>query len=179
MSSRHLAAAPVAGQARRTSDLLVLDRVSIRAWERILFVECGDGWIAEEAWRRAVRAYVCGLDTSVAHVELAKRLREVPGKLEFKLWDGRRLPLPDGTFNRVVATLGTVPRHDRAALLRDLGRVLRPEGDAYLLQSTTGEGWLPHALAEAGWTDPRELARTDDQAAVLLHVRPAPPTPVV
>src|SRR5205807_5130285 len=36
------------------------------------------------------------------------------------------------------------------------------EGDAYLLQSTTGEGWLQHALAEAGWTDPRELARTDD-----------------
>src|SRR2546430_9635072 len=51
--------------ARRGLDLLVLDHVRIQAWDRILFVECGDGWIAEEAWRRALRAYVCGLDTSL------------------------------------------------------------------------------------------------------------------
>src|SRR5437588_786389 len=38
-------------------------------------MQCGDGWIVEEAWRRAQRAYVCGLDTSPAQVERARRLR--------------------------------------------------------------------------------------------------------
>jgi len=178
VSPPRLAAAPLAGEARRASDLLVLDRVRIRAWDRILFVECGDGWIVEEAWRRAGRAYVCGLDRSVAHVELAKRLREIPGKVEFSLWDGQRLPVPDLGFNRVVATLDSMRAHDPAALFRDLRRVLRPDGDGYLLQSVSHHGGLPHALAEAGWPDLHELARTDDHTAVLLHIRPAASTPV-
>ena len=178
MSSRRLAATPVAGEARRASDLLVLDRLRIHAWDRILFVECGDGWIVEEAWRRAVRAYVCGLERSVAHVELAKRLREIPGKVEFGLWDGQRLPVPDRGFNRVVVTLGSRRAPDPASLLRDLRRVLRPDGEGYLLQSPSQQGGLSAALPEAGWVELSELARTDDQAAVLLHIRPAVSAPI-
>src|SRR5256886_10932267 len=105
MSPRRVAATPLTGDARRASDLLVLDRVRIRAWDRILFVQCGDGWIVEEAWRRAGRAYVCGLDTSDADVALATQLREVPGKVEFKMWDGQCLPVADRAFDRVVAIL--------------------------------------------------------------------------
>src|SRR5438477_13050407 len=112
MSHDHLSVVQTDLDARRPLELFVLDHVKIRAWDRILFVECGDGWIVEEAWRRAGRAYVCGLDRSDAHVELAKRLREIPGKVEFSLWDGQRLPVPDLGFNRVVATLDSMRAHD-------------------------------------------------------------------
>jgi len=34
---------------RRAVDLRVLEQVTIKAWDRLLFVECGDGWLVEEA----------------------------------------------------------------------------------------------------------------------------------
>src|SRR5205814_10556261 len=108
----------------------------------------------------------------------AKRLREIPGKVEFGLWDGQRLPVPDLGFNRVVATLDSMRAYDPAALFRDLRRVLRADGDGYMLQSVSHHGGLPHALAEAGWPELHELARTDDHTAVLLYIRPAESTPV-
>jgi len=163
--------------ARRGLDLLVLDHVRIQAWDRILFVECGDGWIAEEAWRRALRAYVCGLDTSLDQVERARQLREVRGKLEFMPWDGRTLPVPDADFNRVVATLAAAPPHHAADLLRDARRVMRVGGEAYLLHPTTADAGLRLTLAQAGWTDVCEVTRSDDDVAVLLRARCGPPSP--
>ena len=49
-----------------------------------MFVQCGDGWIAEEAWRRVLKGFACGLDTSPRQVARASELRGVPGKLENK-----------------------------------------------------------------------------------------------
>jgi ubiquinone/menaquinone biosynthesis C-methylase UbiE len=158
---------------RRGLDLLVLDRVRIQAWDRVLFVECGDGWIVEEAWRRVPRAYAYGLDNSPAHVELARQLREVPGKLEFKTWDGRRLPCPERGFDRVVATLVFAGALDLATLLREVRRVLRPDGDAYLLHGVAPDAAFPQTFADAGFAQVQELARADGQAAVLVHARPA------
>jgi hypothetical protein len=114
MTSPHLAVdtADEILSRRRAADLLVLDQVRLKAWDRLLFVECGDGSIAEEASRRALRAYACGLDRSPAHVALARQLREVPAKLEFKTWDGRRLPCPERGFDRVVATLALAGAQD-------------------------------------------------------------------
>src|SRR5256885_3887969 len=89
---------------QRGLDLLVLDAMRIQAWERLLFLQCGAGWIVEEAWRRALRVYACGLDTSPALVARATELRGVPGKLEFRTWDGQRLPCPDGSFRSLVST---------------------------------------------------------------------------
>jgi ubiquinone/menaquinone biosynthesis C-methylase UbiE len=152
---------------RRALDLFVLDRVKIQAWDRILFVQCGDGWIVEEAWRRAVRAYVCGLDMSEAEVALATQLREVPGKVEFKTWDGQCLPVPDRAFDRVVAILAAA--QVTAALIRDLSRVLRREGDAYLLYPASADADIRTALAQTGWLRVRELARSGDEVAVLVH----------
>jgi len=156
-------------EGRRALDLFVLDRVKIQAWDRTLFLQCGDGWIVEEAWRRAVRAYVCGLDTSDADVALATQLREVPGKVEFKTWDGRCLPVPDRAFDRVVAILP--PLDATAALIRDLGRVLRTNGDLYLVYASSVDGDVRDALAQAGWLRAREIARSGDELVVLLHAR--------
>ena len=160
-----MAAADLEG--RRALDLFVLDRVKIQAWDRILFVQCGDGWIVEEAWRRAVRAYVCGLDASEVDVALARQLREVPGKVEFKTWDGQCLPVADGGFDRVVAML--TPPQVTAALMRDLRRVLRSDGDVYLVYPASAEADTHEVLAQAGWPPAHEVARSADEMAILIH----------
>ncbi len=138
MNSDHLTLDIVnAVGGRRALDLLVLNQLRIEAWDRLLFLECGDGWIAEEAWRRAPRACACGLDISPVHIELARQLREVPGKLEFKTWDGWRLPFPERGFDRVVAIFAVARSDDPTGLLRELHRVMRPDGEVYVLNAVS------------------------------------------
>lgn len=157
-------------EPRRALDLVVLDVVKIQAWERLLFVGCGDGWIVEEAWRRALRAYACGLDRSPALVARAAELRGVPGKLEFGTWDGARLPCADGSFDRVVATFTLQPPGDPEGVLVEMHRVLQPGGHVYLLEVDRRTVGVPDhpaasafgaALRRAGFRDVRELARRE------------------
>src|SRR6266566_4489438 len=85
-TSTHCRPAP-AGEAlgrQRALDLRVLEQVRITAWDRLLFVECGDGWLVEEAWRRLGKGCAWGLSTSPQLIDLAVRLRSVPGRVEFK-----------------------------------------------------------------------------------------------
>lgn len=159
--------AAVDAQLGRALDLAVLDAVRILAWERLLFVGCGDGWIVEEAWRRALRAYALGLDTSPELVARATEMRGVPGNLEFKLWDGRLVPCADASFHRVIATLA-LPAEDPEPVLRDMHRVLEPGGHLYLLEvdrRSEGEGdGVPAfraALRRAAFRDVRELRRLE------------------
>ncbi|HYL56337.1 MAG TPA: class I SAM-dependent methyltransferase [Gemmatimonadales bacterium] len=155
-------------EPRRDLDLFVLDRVTIQAWDRLLFVGCGDGWIVEEAWRRALRAYACGIETSALLVAQAAELRGVPGKLEFKTWDGQHAPCEDGAFRRVIATLALHAPRGPAGILAELHRVLEPRGHLYVFdidRRTDDEGATPPAfgaaLHRAGFRDIRELARRD------------------
>jgi ubiquinone/menaquinone biosynthesis C-methylase UbiE len=168
MSTQQLPLEPV-DTGYRDLDLRVLDCVKIQAWERILFVQCGDGWIVEEAWRRAQRAYLCGLDTSPAQVDLARRLREVPGKLEFRLWDGHCLPVPDGAFGRVVLNLTRTQPHAAGILLCEVHRVLQASGEVYLLSAASCAGDLRDALA--AWPTVLEMARWGSPEVVLVSAR--------
>jgi ubiquinone/menaquinone biosynthesis C-methylase UbiE len=162
----------------------------MQAWQRLLFLECGDGWIVEEAARRARRGYACGVDTSSALVARATELRSVPGTLEFKTWDGSRLPCPSGFFHRVFSILALERCSHPADVLGEIRRVLEPGGDVYLLEldqsprhgndvATSLVASLRRAGFEAGDLTRCEVALDGGQcaAAVIMHVR-TPPLPV-
>jgi len=138
---------------RRAVDLRVLEQVTIKAWDRLLFVECGDGWLVEEAWRRLGKGCVCGLSMSRPLVDLAVRLRGVPGGVEFKWWDGERFPFPNRSFDRVISCVPSACYVEPVAVLREMARVLRPDGDAYLLESDGATPEAPDAL------DPADVER--------------------
>jgi SAM-dependent methyltransferase len=174
MSSSPQTAPPAQSDSRRAWDLLVLDHMKVQAWDRILFVECGDGWIAEECWRRAVRAYVRGLDRSGPHVEAARQLRQVPGKLEFDTWDGHSLPVSGGAFDRVMVVCAPVEAWDLQRLMHEIRRTLRPDGDAYVLHAVPEAAEVRRSLAVAGLTGLRELAVPDDRSVVFTHARASP-----
>ena len=156
--------AEMPGQAsQRELDLLVLEQVPMRALERVLFIQCGDGWAAEEAWRRASRSYVCGVDTSPTLVGLATGLRGVPGKVQFDAWDGRRLPMPDGSFDRVISRFALEHGSEPLALLREMHRVLRAGGELHLFETRRDpEAWgvaeLRRLLERAGFVRVEEPA---------------------
>src|SRR2546426_5404614 len=124
----------------RSPEPAIGDELRIWGGERLLFVECGDGLVAEEAWRRIAKGYVCGLDRSARLVALATRLRGVPGKLEFKTWDGRCVPCPDGFFDAVVSWCDVRRWPKPVAVLRELRRVVRSDGQVYLVEANGGGG---------------------------------------
>jgi ubiquinone/menaquinone biosynthesis C-methylase UbiE len=113
---------------------LLLDYTRIRAWDRVLSVECADGWAAEELWRRLARGYVCGIDISPHMISLASKLRAVPGKLEFRVWDGESFPFAEESFDCVISTFGFHRYVNPEGVMREMARVLRPAGDAYILE---------------------------------------------
>ncbi|HEV2750274.1 MAG TPA: class I SAM-dependent methyltransferase [Gemmatimonadales bacterium] len=172
-------------EPQRDLDLFVLDAITMQAWDRLLFVGCGDGWIVEEAWRRAVRAYACGVDTSPDLVARAAELRGVPGRLDFMTWDGQRLPSEHGSFQRVIALFALQTPRGPASTLAEIHRVLEPSGHLYLLEidrRADDDGATPPAfgagLHRTGFRDIEELGRRDVRldygelaTGVIVHAR--------
>jgi len=168
----------------RFYSLQLLDQMRMEAWQRLLFLECGDGWIVEEAWRRARRGYACGVDTSATLVARATALRGVPGTLEFKTWDGSRLPYPSAFFQRVISTFALERCSDPAEMCAEIRRVLQPGGDVYLLELDRLAGLneiaksLVAMVQTVGFHEPEEVTLREvvldggeRAAAIMVHAR--------
>jgi ubiquinone/menaquinone biosynthesis C-methylase UbiE len=62
--------------------------------------------------------------------------------------DAARLPFPAGSFDTVVCTLAMCEFHDRAAVLAEMDRVLRPRGRLLLLDHAQWR-WILHGRPAA------------------------------
>ncbi len=90
----------------------------------VLDLGCGPGVLSRELVARG--ATVTGIDVSDAMLRLA---RETAPGAAFQLCDlAGGLPFPDGSFDRVVASLMLHYLEDWEAPLREMGRVLRGGG---------------------------------------------------
>src|SRR3989442_14588105 len=139
--------------SRHTLELLLLDQVRIEGWDRVLFIECGDGWVVEEACRRMGKGYVCGLSLAPQLVAVAVQLRGVPGRIEFDTWSGEQLPLSDGSFDRVIVCAPWDAYKQPPVVLTEVSRVLRLSGAAYLLTAGAPSATFFPAPAGAALTE--------------------------
>jgi len=104
--------------------------------------------------------------------------RDRPG-LRFTLGDGLRLPFPDGTFERVF--MGDAFHHvfDHAAVLREIHRVLRPDGSVVFEEFDPSRlagrllWWFERLLGMGSrFFTPRELAdRLEEQGFVPMATK--------
>ena len=123
---------------------------------RILDAGCGSGWYGEQLLKRG--AYVDGVDASASMVEFARqRLLDsseaAAERLTLQVADLESpLPFEDGRFDGIVSPLVLHYMRDWRPALREMKRVLKPEG--WLLFSTH------HPAADAA------LFSTNDYAAV-------------
>jgi SAM-dependent methyltransferase len=118
--------------------LELLGDVSART---VLDVACGPGLYAEELVARGAR--VIGLDQSQRMVELCRQ--RVPSA-DFRVHDlSHRLDwLPDGSVDLALFALALEYVDDRASALRELRRVLRPDGALVLSRQHPTGDWLRH-----------------------------------
>lgn len=104
----------------------VAEAARIEPGDAVLDVACGTGVLAREAQRRAgPEGMVVGLDRNPGMLAVARR--KAP---EITWLEGlaESLPLPDADFDVVASQFGLMFFDDRVAALREMMRVLRPDG---------------------------------------------------
>jgi ubiquinone/menaquinone biosynthesis C-methylase UbiE len=113
----------------------VLDLASLAPGERVLDVASGTGLVTFEAARAVGReGRLLGIDVSTRMVELARRRsqRLETTNCSFAAMGAEALILPDASFDVVLCTLGLMYVPDPDLALREMRRVLRPEGRAVI-----------------------------------------------
>lgn len=105
---------------------IVVDVAQIMPGDRVLDVACGTGVLAcVAADRVGPRGAVAGLDANTDMLSVARRKNS---HVEWREGKAEALPYPDESFDAVVSQFGLMFFDDRQAALREMMRVLRPEG---------------------------------------------------
>ena len=122
--------------ARQTVEPM-LDAARVTRGMQVLDVCCGPGVLAAGALQRG--AETVGIDFSAEAVKLASRL--VPNG-RFQQGDAQALPFPAASFDAVLCGYGLMHLPEPAAALREMLRVLRPDGRAAVsVWDATGTGF--------------------------------------
>lgn len=115
--------------------------------DTLLDVACGAGASAVHLARR-FGCRVIGVDLGVANVERARAAAAAAGvadRVEFRLGDAERLPLPNGAVDAVLCECAFCVFPDKSSAAAEFARVLRP-GGRLGLSDLTREGALPPEL---------------------------------
>ncbi|MDA0138797.1 class I SAM-dependent methyltransferase [Solirubrobacter deserti] len=137
----------------------VVDRSGVGADTDVVDVACGTGNAALLAAARGAR--VIGVDGAPRLLAVARERAAARG-LEVDLREGdlAALPVNDGAADVVLSVFGVIFATDPAAALREIARVLRPDGRALVT------AWVP-----AGPID----AMLGAAGRVMARVAPGPP----
>ena len=147
----------------------------LRPNHRVLDVACGLGSTASYlACRWGVQAW--GLDAHPGFLEEAKRR---DWEVSWVLGDAEAIPFPDAYFDAVFAECFLSAVDYRPAVLREIGRVLRPGGrlavsDLYLRNPGTTVSFAPPSTCLAGCADKETtegLLRQAGFVVILWHDR--------
>lgn len=117
---------------------VAIETIAIRPRMQILDLASGTGDLAREMWRRA------GSEGHVVMADINERMLHVGrnkcidnGELKGLSWcqcDAEALPYPNETFDRVVIGFGLRNVTDKDAALREMHRILKPNGKALVLE---------------------------------------------
>ena len=101
--------------------------------DEVLEVAPGPGYFSIELAKQG--AYrITGLDISATFVEIARKNAEEAGvDVDFRNGNASQMPFPDNTFDFVFCSAAFKNFTDPVGALREMHRVLRPEGQALIV----------------------------------------------
>jgi SAM-dependent methyltransferase len=112
--------------SRKLAPLLV-KWAGVRDGDTVLDVGCGTGALIEAVTAAAPSSRVTGIDPAAAYVDAARKRLSGEGVL-FEVGDARRIPFPDGSFDRTLSMLVLNFIPEPATALDAMIRVTRPDG---------------------------------------------------
>jgi ubiquinone/menaquinone biosynthesis C-methylase UbiE len=110
--------------------------------ETVLDVGCGTGRLLRAASTYWPQARLIGVDPADGMIEVARQLTPAA---TFLSGTSEALPLPDNSVNLVLSTLSFHHWHDQAAGVREIARVLRPNG-YFFLADIPGPAWIAKVM---------------------------------
>jgi ubiquinone/menaquinone biosynthesis C-methylase UbiE len=132
----------------------IMAALALKPSDRVLDIGCAYGVFTVEMARIAASAVGVDVAKPAAASHIPPDLR---GRLHFLVGDGRRLPFPDRHFDVVLASEVLMMIEDPSEILRELRRVLKPEGR---IVAVNGTGHPAIAEAYARQSLLLRLART-------------------
>jgi SAM-dependent methyltransferase len=138
---------------------VVVDRSGVRAGDDVVDVACGTGNAALLAAARGAR--VVGVDGAPRLLAVARERATTLGvEVEMRDGDLAALPIGDGSADVVISVFGVIFAADPASALREIGRILRRDGRAFIT------AWVPAGPIDAMLAAGRR---------VMARVTPTPP----
>jgi ubiquinone/menaquinone biosynthesis C-methylase UbiE len=117
---------PTIGMAFATA---LLDAAGLHRGERALDIACGTGVVTRLAADRVgPDGAVAGLDINPGMLAVARSLPTSGAAIEWYEGNAESLPLAEGSFDVVLSSLGLQFVPDKASALREMRRVLAPDG---------------------------------------------------
>jgi SAM-dependent methyltransferase len=164
--------------------LPVLEKMGLRPTENVLDVGCGSGWLTRRVAGMVPDGRVVGMDISDEMIRLARRQSLANQNILYLVGEVGEIPWEPNFFDRAISVESAYYWPDPAAGVKEVHRVLRPAGTAWMLINYYRDNphchqWGPllavetHLLGAAEWM---ELFRTAGFSEVR-HERVVDPTP--
>ena len=140
----------------------LMDALALRGSETVVDIGCGRGLLLNAAARRLTTGKAIGIDLWQSADQSGNRpegtlanaqAEGVADRVEVKTGDMRQLPFEDQTIDVVVSSLAihNIPDKDgRAQAVREIARVLKPNGQVALLDFQCTDEYL-QTLRALGW----------------------------
>ena len=113
--------------------LPMLARMNLQADENVLDAGCGSGWLSRLIARRVTNGRVVGMDISDEMIRHARRDSTDAANLVFIVGGIGEIPWESDFFSRVISVESSYYWPDPARGLREIFRVLREGGSAWIL----------------------------------------------
>jgi len=163
--------------------LPVLAKMDLAPAENVLDVGCGSGWLARRVSQMVPEGRVVGMDISDEMIRVARRNSVAHDNLLYVVGEAGEIPWEPNFFHHAISVESAYYWPDPAAGVKEVHRVLRPAGTAWILINYYRDNphchqWGPllavktHLLAAAEWM---ELFRAAGFSQVQ-HQRVADPT---
>lgn len=164
--------------------LPVLDRMRLCPEDNVLDVGCGAGWLARLIAEQAPEGRVVGLDISDEMIRRARRNSIDLENAMFVIGEAQEIPWDANFFSHAISVEAAYYWPDPRAALREIHRVLREGGSAWVLVNYYRENVHAHQWGEI-LNVPAHLLSAAEWAALfseagfsgVRHERIPDPTP--
>ncbi|HET6932679.1 MAG TPA: class I SAM-dependent methyltransferase [Candidatus Acidoferrum sp.] len=113
--------------------LPVLEKMGLAATDNVLDVGCGSGWLARRLAERVTEGRVVGMDVSDEMIRVARRTSLEFENILYATGEVGEIPWETNFFSHAISVESAYYWPEPAAGIREIFRVLRPGGLAWIL----------------------------------------------
>ena len=113
--------------------LPVLAKMKLAAADNVLDVGCGSGWLSRRVSKLVPQGRVVGMDISDEMIRMAQRNSTDHGNISFVISEVSKIPAEPNFFHHAISVESSYYWPDPGAGVKDIHRVLRPGGSAWIL----------------------------------------------